>query len=70
VYLIRASAIDGVGNRSSACCTVVVPREPTAAGLAIVGSAASAAQAACNGTGTIPLGFVRVGDGPVLGPKQ
>jgi hypothetical protein len=70
VYLIRASAIDGAGNRAVACCTVVVPREPTASGLATVGGAANAAAAVCNATGTIPPGFVSVGDGPVLGPKQ
>jgi hypothetical protein len=70
VYLIRASAIDAAGNRSFACCTVVVPLQPTAAGLSAVTGRASAAEAGCDAGGTIPSGFVRIGDGPVLGPKQ
>ena len=70
VYLIRASAIDAAGNRGFACCTVVVPIAPTAAALLTVVDQAKVAEAACVATGAIPSGFVGVGDGAVLGPKQ
>jgi hypothetical protein len=70
VYLIRASAIDTAGNRAFACCTVVVPLKPTAEGFSTVAGRAKTAKAICDADGTSPAGFVRVGDGPVLGPKQ
>ena len=70
IYLIRASATTPSGIAGFGCCTAVVPQKPNAAGLSAVLTRADAAEAACDAGGAIPPGFVAVGDGPVIGPKQ
>jgi hypothetical protein len=70
IYLIRASATGPSGVAGFGCCTAVVPQMPNAAGLSAVLTRADAAEAACDAGGTVPPGFVAVGDGPVIGPKQ
>lgn len=70
VFLIRARAADPSGNVAFACCTVVVPSQQNAAAVSAIAARASAAKTACDANGSIPAGFVPVGDGPVLGPKQ
>jgi hypothetical protein len=60
VYLIRASATSGSISGFD-CCTVVVPKMRSAAGLSAVMALAGAAEAACDSRGAIPTGFVLVG---------
>jgi hypothetical protein len=71
VYLIVVTAKDATGNVSVDCCTVVVPHSMSAAAIASVLAQAAAAEAYCEANGgAAPPGFVVVGDGPILGPKQ
>ncbi|MBI3910620.1 MAG: HYR domain-containing protein [Armatimonadetes bacterium] len=71
VYLIVVKATDAAGNVAFDCCTVVVPLNRSAAAIASVNAQAAAAQAFCAANnGAAPPGFVPVGDGPILGPKQ
>lgn len=71
VYLIVVKAIDASGNIGFDVTTVVIPQEDDAGPLAAVQAAAAAAQAfALANGGTPPAGYVLVGDGPILGPKQ
>jgi FtsP/CotA-like multicopper oxidase with cupredoxin domain len=70
VYLIVITATDAAGNTKTACHTVVVPKSPSQAHIASVNAQAAAAQAYCILHGTPPPGFVVIGDGPVIGPKQ
>jgi hypothetical protein len=67
VYLIVVTATDSSSNTTSACAVVVVPKSMSAADVSAVNAQAGAAQAAC---GAVPAGYVLVGDGPVMGPKQ
>jgi hypothetical protein len=69
VYLIRAMATDPANLTGYDCCTVTVPKNPKK-GIAAVNAQAAAAEAICDSDGTIPAGFVTVGDGPILGPKH
>jgi len=71
VYLLVIEAIDDQGQRSSTCCTVVVPHDQGAQSIADVEEQAAVAEAACE-AGLLPedFGFVPVGDGPIIGPKQ
>jgi hypothetical protein len=49
----------------------VVPHDQSAASIASVNAQAAAASAFCNANnGAPPAGFVQVGIGPVIGPKQ
>jgi hypothetical protein len=71
VYLIVSSTTDGSGNVGFACTTVVVPHSKNPADIASVDAQAAAAMAWCQThNGSAPPGFVVVGDGPIVGPKQ
>jgi hypothetical protein len=70
VYLIIPEATDSSGNRGFSCCTVAVPSSNSLAARTSVAIQAAAAQMSCAVDGTAPAGYVAVGDGPVLGPKQ
>ena len=71
VYLVVPTATDASGNTGSACCTVVVPHDPKPASVSLIRSQAAAAVAFCaNHNGSPPAGYLVVGDGPVIGPKQ
>jgi hypothetical protein len=71
VYLIAVSATDGSGNGGVACCTATVPHSVKSSAIASARAQAAAAEAYClTNNGAAPPGYVVVGDGPVLGPKQ
>ncbi len=70
VYLIVIEATDDSGNAARTCCTVVVPHSRAPLSLLSVMQQAAAATAFFNTTGLVPPGYVLVGDGPVIGPKQ
>jgi hypothetical protein len=71
VYLVVTTATDTSGNQAHCCSTVVVPHDQSAASIASVNAQAAAASAFCNANnGAPPAGFVQVGIGPVIGPKQ
>jgi hypothetical protein len=70
VYLIVVRATDACGTAFTAN-TVVVTHDQSAASIASVSSQAAAATAFClaNG-GAAPPGYIVLGNGPVIGPKQ
>ena len=71
VYLIVVKATDGSNNISRACKPVVVPHDLSPLGLLAATLQGIAAGAYCQvHNGTPPPGFVLVGDGPIVGPKQ
>jgi len=71
VYLIVGQGTDGAGNASTGCSVVVVPHDQNARSLAVVNGLAGPAQAYCaSHGGAAPAGYVQVGIGPVVGPKQ
>ena len=71
VYLIVVTATDASSNVSAACATVVVPHSNSAQAQAAVAAQAAAARPYCEANaGAAPAGYVVVGDGPVVGPKQ
>jgi hypothetical protein len=70
VYLIIATGADQSGNSGWACATVVVPHEKSAASIANVQAMAASAANSCQLTGKAPAGYVQVGVGPAIGPKQ
>jgi len=70
VYLIMVVATDTAGNFGFDCCTVVVPKSKSKKHIANVDGQAAIAEAFCLEFGEPPPGFVEVGDGPVIGPKQ
>ena len=70
VYLIIATGSDHSGDTGTACTSVVVPLDQSAASVASVEAAASAAIATCKSTGLPPAGYMQDGLGPVIGPKQ
>lgn len=70
VYLIVVVATDSSNNTSRNCLTVVVPHSNSKASRDAVGQQAQAALAHCTVGGTPPAGFVVIGDGPTVGPKQ
>ena len=71
VYLDVVQATDASGNIGYRCTTVDVPQDRSAAQLASVQAAAAAASSYCNAhNGGVPVGYVPVGIGPILGPKQ
>lgn len=71
VYLLVGKATDGSGNSATACSTVVVPQSQSAASKAQVNALAAAAQSYCaaNG-GAAPAGYIAIGGGAIIGPKQ
>jgi len=67
--VVRAQ--DQAGNTGVNCCSVVVPRDLTAASLAAVQSqAATAVTLSLSHKGAPPPGYFVIGDGPIIGPKQ
>jgi hypothetical protein len=70
VYLIRVSATDSSNNTGTKCVAVVVTgsNSPKAVNDAQAQGLAVANQ--CTATGLPPAGYVPVGAGPVIGPKQ
>ncbi|HEX7899972.1 MAG TPA: Ig-like domain-containing protein, partial [Planctomycetota bacterium] len=68
-YLILITATDPLGNSSFHCCTVIVPDNQSPASVARAEAQAALAEATCTATGS-PVTPFKVGDGPVLGPKQ
>lgn len=70
VYLIIVSVTDSTGNVARCCKTVTVPKSQSTASKQSVAAQAAAAEVYCQQNGAAPPGFVVVGDGPVVGPKQ
>ena len=70
VYLIVVTATDSSNNVSRNFLTVVVPKSKSQADVNAVNQQAQAALTYGVANGTAPAGYVVVGDGPVVGPKQ
>jgi hypothetical protein len=70
VYLLVVSATDSSGNTSYDLSTVVVPKSRSRADLNAVLNQAAAAHAYFECFDAPPPGFVLVGDGSIIGPKQ
>jgi Bacterial Ig domain len=70
VYLIIITATDSSNNVSRNYLTVVVPKSQSQADKNAVNQQAQAALSYATANGTAPAGYVPVGDGPVVGPKQ
>lgn len=70
VYLIRVTATDPSANTSYQCVAAVVPKSLSDSDVSAVNAMAQAAITTCNATGQAPAGYVPVGGGPVVGPKQ
>jgi hypothetical protein len=71
VYLIVVNASDDAGNMGVACSTVVVPRSQSQADVNAVNAQAASARSFClTNNGAPPSGYVVIGDGPIIGPKQ
>jgi hypothetical protein len=68
--LIVVMATDEAGNVGFDCCTVVVPKSKSKKHIADVLDQADIAKLFCLVEGEAPPGFVVVGDGAVIGPKQ
>jgi len=63
VYLILLTTCDQAGNRSSACRTVVVPKDKSQGSLAQVEAAAATASALCEAAGgVVPPGYSEILD--------
>jgi hypothetical protein len=69
VYLIMGTGTDHSNNAGYGCATVVVPQDQSAASVAQVNGMAASAAGSCK-NGQVPAGYVQVGTGPVIGPKQ
>jgi hypothetical protein len=69
VYLIMGTGADHSSNTGFGCATVVVPQDQSAASVSQLNAMAAAAAASCK-NGQMPAGYVQVGVGPVIGPKQ
>jgi hypothetical protein len=70
VYLIVVQATDEAGNTGFCTQTVTVPHDQSNASKASVAAQAAAAQAFFIANQVPPPGFVQVGIGPIVGPKQ
>ncbi|MEK6321317.1 MAG: hypothetical protein AABN33_06495 [Acidobacteriota bacterium] len=70
VYLIVVQATDESGKTGFCTQTVTVPHDQSKASKASVAAQAAAAAAFFNTNHVPPPGFVQVGVGPVVGPKQ
>jgi CSLREA domain-containing protein len=71
IYVIAVSATDASSNVSHSCVAVVVPQSQSPAARAAAAAAGAAAAQSCTASGGAPpAGFVPVGGGPVVGPKQ
>ena len=69
VYLIIGTITKG-SRTETVCCVVTVPHDQSARSIQSVRRQGQAALDYCEENGAPPPGFVRVGDGPTLGPKQ
>ncbi len=71
IYLIVAAAQDTSGGGASTCTAVVVPHDQSTSSIAFIQGATAQAVAFCNTHGgAAPSGYVQVGVGPNVGPKQ
>lgn len=70
VYLIVVQATDESGKTGFCTQTVTVPHDQSKKSLDSVAAQAAAAQAFFNTNHVPPPGFVQVGVGPIVGPKQ
>ncbi len=71
IYLIVVTGTSAVGSTGFGTATVVVPKGSSAASMAsALSQAAAAASYASANNGAPPPGYVVIGDGPVIGPKQ
>ena len=70
VYLIVVQATDASGKTGFCSQTVTVTHDQSKASQASVAAQAAAAKAFFNTNHTPPPGFVQVGIGPIVGPKQ
>jgi hypothetical protein len=70
VYLIVVRASDSAGNTGFSCGTAVVPHDSSAASVRSVNNRAAVARAYCDSTGASPPGYIAVGNGPIIGPKN
>ncbi len=70
VYLIVITATDTHGNKTIAGQTVVVPKDQSAKSATSINAQATATRNYLLLNGVPPPGYVIVGDGPTLGPKQ
>ena len=70
VYLIVVQATDMAGNTGFCVRTVTVPHDQSRASKDSVAAQAAAARAFFLANQTPPPGFVQVGVGPIVGPKQ
>ena len=70
VYLIRVTTTDSSNNTSYKCVPVVVPANNSGDAVNSVNARALTAANQCTATGLPPAGYVAVGVGPVIGPKQ
>ena len=70
VYLIVVTGVNSIGQSASCASTVGVPHDQSPASLAALAANTTAAVRYFTINGTPPPGFVVVGTGPVIGPKQ
>lgn len=70
VYLIVVQATDASGKTGFCTSTVTVPHDQSKASKNSVAAQAAAAAAFFNTNHVPPPGFVQVGIGPIVGPKQ
>jgi len=70
VYLIVVQATDASGKTGFCTQTVTVTHDQSKASEASVAAQAAAAAAFFNTNHVAPPGFVQVGIGPIVGPKQ
>jgi hypothetical protein len=70
VYLIVVKATDQTGKTGYCAKTVTVPKDQSRASKDSVESQATAARTFYLSNHTPPAGYVQVGNGPVVGPKQ
>ena len=70
VYLIVTTGTDHSNDVGYSCTAVVVPNSHSPASIASVNVQASTAVQSCQTNGAPPTGYVQVGTGLVIGPKQ
>jgi uncharacterized repeat protein (TIGR01451 family) len=71
VYLIVVKTTNLANETGFGTVTVVVPHDSSGAGIAAVQAMAAAAKAYADAhNGVPPTGYVQVGTGPIVGPKQ
>jgi len=70
IYLVVVQARDSLGLKGGDVTSVVVPHDQSKASVNGIKADAAAAVAYYKAHGTVPHGFVEVGTGPKIGPKQ